>query len=385
MKRFPLLSLLPVSTLLVLAAFNIMANSSTRARPDEPAQPLAKSDPADTNPAVNDTDKFVWEVFVKINQAAKNGTNDTVWETWASDQDTFPAQPDPKKPPVWPGNAARKKNLQPSHQQVIRRKLLEASPHRLFLREIGRSVHLLPQIIEGGGEEVRRNKPDFDFIIKNNLWYLEGLQAAFQKGDPIVFPIPSIEIKAQWKPITDADKPRFHWNVDSNNKLFGLVALHIMTKDLPNWVWATWEQVDNPNRCKILGCHDSFGLTKDGKVSPALQALFTQAGMGSEWANYRLDGTQIEFTDSTGRPTLLGNSIIEAGFVQTSSCITCHARATFDATGSPLSIFRPDGQSYNGTPDPNWFFTTASPPKPLYLQGDFVWSFFLASPAKSMP
>jgi hypothetical protein len=237
-------------------------------------------------------------------------------------------------------------------------------------------------MIAGGEEEIRRNKPDFEFIVKNNLWFLEGLQAAFNKGDPISFPIAAIEIKAKWKPITEGEKPSYHWNVDNSNKLFGLTALHIMTKDLPNWVWATWEHLDNPDRCKTLGCHDSFGVTNNGKVSPALKALFKQAGMGPNWENYRLDGAQIDFTDPTGRPTLLANSIIEHGFVATSSCITCHARATFDATGRPLAIFRPDGQSYNGTPDPNWFYTSTNPPKTLYLQGDFVWSFHLASPAK---
>lgn len=352
---------------------------------EKPAQPAAPPRAGEPNPAVNETDEFAWQVFVKINRAAKNGTNDTIWETWANDQDTFPTQPDKTKPPAWPANASRKKELHVSHQHVLRQKLLESSPHQQFLRALGRPAQILPQIVTGGGEEVRRNKPDFDFIVKNDLWYLEGLQAAFQKGAPITFPISAIEIKAIWKPITEADKPRFHWNVDSTNKLFGLTALHIMTKDLPNWVWATWEQIDNPLRCKILGCHDSFGLTKDGKVSPALQALFRQAGLGPVWEYYRLDGTQIDFTDATGRPTLLGNSITEAGFVQTSSCITCHGRAAFDATGQFLSVFRPDHQSYNGTPDPSWFYTPTNPPKTLHLQGDFVWSFFLASPLKQSP
>jgi hypothetical protein len=348
---------------------------------EKPEQPAARPHPDEPNPAVNETDKFAWEVFVKINRAAKNGTNDTIWETWATDQDTFPVQPEKSKPPIWP-DKARKKALQPSHQHLVRQKLLEGLPHHQFLGELGRAAPILPRIVAGGGEEVRRNKPDFDFIVKSDLWYREGLQAAFQKGSPITFPIAAIEIKANWKPITEADKPRYHWNVDSNNQLFGLIALHIMTKDLPNWVWATWEQIDNPDRCKNLGCHDAFGVTKDGKVSPALKALFQQAGMKTEWENYRLDAAQIDFTDATGRPTLLGNSITEAGFVQTSSCITCHGRAAFDTSGRFLSVFRPDGQSYNGTPDPNWFYSLTNPPKTLYLQGDFVWSFFLASPLK---
>ncbi len=384
MRLMSLLLIFGAGIGLMLWSLGLRSGRDARAtETDNPLPPPVRSDSDDPNPAVNETDKFAWEVFVKINSAAKNGTNDAIWETWATDEDTFPAQPDLKKPPTWPGNTSRKKALHSSHQQILRHKLLAGSPHQQFLHEIGRARPIRPQIIAGGGEEVRRNKPDFDFIIRNKLWYLEGLQAAFTKGDPISFPIAAIEIKAVWKPIAESEKSSYHWNVDSNNKLFGLIALHIMTKDLPNWVWATWEHVDNPDRCKILGCHDSFGLTSAGKISPALKTLFKKAGMGAEWENYRLDGTQIDFTDSTGRPILLGNSIIEAGFVATSSCITCHARATFDASGQSLPIFRPDHQSYNGTPDPNWYYTTTNPPKTLYLQGDFVWSFFLASSAGS--
>src|SRR5579872_203157 len=102
---------------------------------DDPVQKTAPSDSDDSNPAVNDPDQFAWKVFVRINSAAKNNTNDAIWETWATDDDTFPTQPDPTKPPAWPGDASKKKVLQPSHQQMLRRKLLEASPHNQFLRE----------------------------------------------------------------------------------------------------------------------------------------------------------------------------------------------------------------------------------------------------------
>jgi hypothetical protein len=166
-------------------------------------------------------------------------------------------------------------------------------------------------------------------------------------------------------------------------KRFGLIAMHIISKDVPGWVWATFEQVDNPERCKVVGCKDAFGLTSDGKVSPQLIALFKANGLGAEWLNYRLDGAQVGFTDSTGVPTLLGNSITEDGFVASSSCITCHARSTVNSTGGHLSVFAPGQQSYNGTPDPKWFYTSSVPPKPVYLQLDFIWGFLAACPAKN--
>jgi hypothetical protein len=333
-----------------------------------------KAAAADPNPAVNQPDQFAWELFVSINAPADNGTNDVIWETWANQNDVYA---DPNKKPVWPGKAQQPKKLEPIFQRRLRNVFLQSGA-----RESGIvAAHApLPQIQQGGGEEVRMNKATFDYIVDNNLWYREGQEAVFTSGGSLTFPIPAKEIKAVWKPIDEKDKPRFHWNVDADKKLYGLIALHISSKDLPNWFWATWEQIDNPARCKVLGCHDSFGL-KDGKVSPALLDLFKQAKMGKEWEYYRLDGAQIDFTDSTGRPTLLGNSITESGFVQTSSCLTCHARSTINAAGEILPVFAPDGQSYNGTPDPNWYYSTATnPPTRKFLQRDFVYSLLLAKP-----
>ena len=108
---------------------------------------------------------------------------------------------------------------------------------------------------------MRRNKASFDFIISNNLWYTQGLAAAFTLGNTINFPVNAIEVKARWIPIQQSQKSQFHWNYDSTGTLYGLVALHVMTKALPNWLWATWEWSGNAGRCDYIGCNDSFGVT----------------------------------------------------------------------------------------------------------------------------
>jgi len=235
------------------------------------------------------------------------------------------------------------------------------------------------------------NKATFDFIVANNLWYLQGQEAAFQNNTKIDFPVESKEIKAIWQPISEADKQRFHWanNPLDGNKPYGLVALHVISKDLPNWTWATFEQVDNPERCLAKPCHDSFGVTPSGDVSPDLQSLFQAAGLGPEWQFYRLTGMQVDFLDASGQPTILGNSVIEKGFLLSSSCITCHSRSTIGVGPGPnrLSVFQrppaappppipPDRLiSYNGMPDPTWFFTNPQDPATRkFLQLDFLWS-----------
>lgn len=328
------------------------------------------------NPAVNNPDKFAWELFVQINQLAEDRANSVIWETWADDIETFPPNPNPAKPPRWPGAIERPKTLRPSRQLEIFRNQIKQqfgveNPHPL-----------IPAL--GSQEEVRRNKPAFDFIVANKLWYLDGIVAAYKAGRTVVFPVEAIEIKAHWKQIKEKDKPRYHWNIDQSGKLYGLIALHISSKALPNWFWATFEHVDNPDRGKVLGCRDSLGVEPpnscDGKVSPILRDMFRKAGMGAEWQNYRLDGCQTAFTDSTGRPTLLGNSQIEGPFITTSSCITCHAKAACDGNGLFLSVFKSNNplEGDVGTPNPDWFYNSGGSRK--RIQMDFVWGFLSANP-----
>jgi hypothetical protein len=97
-----------------------------------------------------------------------------------------------------------------------------------------------------------------------------------------------------------------------------------------------------------------------------------------------------------GRAIHLGNSVTEAGFVSTSSCMTCHARASVASDGakSPalrlpaLGVFE-NGLSDSGylpsslgIPVPDWFNRNAQPPSVLALQTDFVWGFLAANSSK---
>jgi hypothetical protein len=335
-------------------------------------------------------------------------TNDALWETWASDPETFPASPDPNNPPQWPGAPSRVKQLLEK---------AKAGPH----------PHDSAGIREGlltfgvtGSEEVRRNRATFDYVVQNGLWYSEGIAAFFASGNVVDFPIDSIEVKGNWIPITEADRSRYHWNYDSSGKLYGLVAMHITSKAIPNWFWATFEWTGNPGRCDFIGCRDCFGYTPaitpsntdaagsvypGGNISKALFGMFQQGGLtgewGAEWQNYRLKGSQTDFTDPGGVPLLVGNSVTEGGFVQTASCMTCHARAAVNANGQsafpifgekePLPLqtkspqeFQTEFTTYNGSPDPSWFWMfTGKGTVKTNMQTDFVWAIpFRAKPAK---
>jgi mono/diheme cytochrome c family protein len=327
-------------------------------------------------PVPTEADEMAWELFAQINRPANNYSQDSVWETWADDAYQFPASPNPRRPPTWP---------EPMQVKALRN---ESPTLALALRGLpGLSADEIHAMISATdpNEEVRRNQPMFDYIVANNLWYNEGIAAFAKAGRDAQAPLDAIMVKARWKIISEIEKPRYHWNyaidpTDNQMKVYGLTALHLTSKKFPSWLWATFEQVDNPDRGRVLGFHDSFGVTpadSNGPPSWALRELFVEYGLGAEWLNYRLDGTQIDFTDGTGQGTVLGNTQIEGEFgdqaMAIASCIACHARVgasiatgvqTGDsvfATGTPPAalFYAPNGKKQNVQLDFTWGLATA--------------------------
>jgi hypothetical protein len=401
--------------------------------------------PTGIDPAVpmNQSDRYAWELFIKVNQQAPpqfqqtitittaSGsvptgansftTNSAVWETWADDPLTFPAKPNLSSPPKWP-DAPYTKRLHPKGKGGHHTHTAAVAGQQQF-------------ILDTGGEEVHRNRTTFDYIIRNGLWYQQGIAAFVANGAPANFPADSIEVKGNWIQIQESQKSQYHWNYDVNGQLWGLVAMHISSKALPNWFWSTFEWVGNAGRCDYIGCQDCFGYTPSyvpsntcppspengppvsctpsvglaytdpATMTPGLQSLFAKAGYTGTWltqyGNYRLKGSMTNFTTPTGRPILLGNSVTESSFLQTASCMTCHSRAAVNANGSsafpffgeapslPLQAgtpgqFQTQQTTFHGTPDPNWFTRYTDNLNssdvfigmvtPLATQMDFVWA-----------
>lgn len=376
---------------LAAGALALLALGAAGARVPRPRA----ADPSDDKvPAANDPDKFAWDLFLEINRPAGK-PREVFWEMWAVEQNVFA---DPNKAPTWPGAKAARL-LRAVRQHELRK---GADPEKRG------QFPDLPGDRAPGGEEVRINEPAFNYLVKNGLWYQQGVIKAAQAPGGIKFPTDAIAIKAVWKFITDADKPRFHWDEYEDPKtkkpvIVGLVALHITSKVLPNWHWATFEQEDNPGFADYIGAHDSYGMIPANvppnaepnkgyktELKPVLLERMRAAKLDPAWAHYRLKGAQIDFTDSTGRPTILGNSITEAGFVATSSCVTCHAKASGMLSGDPpkytnLPVFRPDNQSDNGAPNPGWFWGSGAPPAVKFYQLDFLWELGFSPKYRTVP
>ena len=349
---------------------------------------VAQTDP---NPPQNNPDRQSWELFVTVNaNVASAGNNNALFESWASDGDTF------RTLPAWPSGAA---------EMQIGQRALSVAFQRAHPR-------FTPQVLPAGaalvGEETRRNKPDFDFIVQNNLFKISRLRAAFRAGKPIAFPVDSIEVKANWVEVGRLKEfngfsgsaaeagAAYHIN-STGGRQYALVSFHIISKREANWTWATFEHKDNPGRCDVLGCKDNFGALDtyvaplsmvespthypDCVKSPALRALLAEAHLDPAFSNYCLKGSQSDFADPSGVAIRLGNSVTEQSFVAQSSCMTCHGRAAFGADGhattsggfDPTAIDDPPG-SGNAPVGPINSSWREGDLMRFGLPADFVWS-----------
>jgi len=104
------------------------------------------------------------------------------------------------------------------------------------------------------------NEPEFTSILSNK-WYLAANLPQNQSllGDRITVPVGSLNVKSSWIDMRNIPHPeRYHtrtaWLQDpisgtcsTNPVIVGLVGLHIVQKtpSRPQWIWSTFEQVDN--------------------------------------------------------------------------------------------------------------------------------------------
>lgn len=363
-------------------------------------------EPQDTRMALLEPDCYAWRLFFALNWPADVGAKapdsskafgvvdgPVVWETWrnAKNQASDTAFPlDGSDPGEWlsaPTIAMR------TVDDIDAQPLQQVEALKVMFGE-DTPIPGFDEDATDGNNETRLNRETYEFVRANSLYNLDGQQALFDSGQAsISFPAMAKEIKAQWREISEADKPRYHWTeitTPSGNTVFGLTALHITTKDLPNWLWATFEHIDNKPSEADGGRPGNIGwklpsVDRFACAAPPHDCDLAPAGIGlqgTKWENYRLRGTQVDFVDTRGNVTLLANSQPESTFQETSSCITCHALSTIGANAERIQFFKfgPAGLAgYVGAPDPE-LFRDASTGKSAYTQLDFVWSLFRVQP-----
>jgi len=375
---------------IAMVACNSQNNSGSKSGNAQPTlKPWEFS--LDSNYALKNTDKFAWELFRAVNWPADtiNFSADTtkqfgdsgwvVWQTWKTAPEVYLS--DGSAPTKWLQKHFSIRNSEDYSKFSVKSRLSDIRKDPTF-----------------GIEEVVMNQSTYDYVVQNQLYNLNGQLAIYNSNKGIKFPNSSMELKVKWRkiPNTPYAKARYHWQyiyVTDGNKvrleLYGMVSMHITSKVTSNWVWATFEHIDNRSQTHpgddgwCLNSKDKFACSEppyDCEMAP------TNFGLeGTKWEYYRLRGTQTTYNDPAGKPVLLANSNVERGFQLSSSCMTCHSLATIGPLDTSGNMQRANfikslmlengvmfgGKAYVGSPDTSLYRLSNSQ---VLKMGDFVWS-----------
>lgn len=383
-----------------------------------------------------DFDVLSWQTFIALNwPALANGNPNTgvqigkqdgatVWESWRESYQIF--LPKGQTPAGW--------SAPPSIPKVC-----EGLKSGRLLQQMGKVPDVLDEfiqpfqsgpLVDQSGTYTRNeivvNQSMFNDITGKGLYSIEGQQAffaanphnrvAFSCGSDKTRQVGAVMVKASWKVLDGNDqRSRFHTvdalvytpgNSDPTHgpivaesckaEPVGLVGLHIVhkTADAPQWVWSTFEHVDNvpekttpPEQRK--GPYLFYNAASSAPVNqppprpwnPAVKAtpsqivreipltaatkalnstyqnLLRTVNPNTVWANYQLISTQWPSDPASGcelpsptnplgtpAPTFLANTTLET-FIQgsvpqaSSSCMECHNNATTRVTQNPRTAF----------------------------------------------
>lgn len=389
-----------------------------RVPPDLPTfDPEEKGETAKDRPAFN---RFSWQDFLALNWPAADdrrgvphptarlgaAADRVVWESWKSLDELYPDDPTRVGPTPWdsyeaalsvPVMDANNKQKRLTFKELDRRgagrvKLLAQSARLSEVNQAGTGVFDRGPLVAQSGAivryETRVNRVAYDHI-RDNRYDLRDRRPA-----DLRFPDQSIHVKAAWVELPgDAAVRRRFYHVTAKvvvgwgagdppepvlaDRVVGLVGLHIVHKT-PNqrdWVWSTFEHVDNlltedgpgtppatfsakrpplvfgtaganvePTPLKVGDAFPSLSPVEVVRRTPVAEATAVvnhwyqshPEVKGTVWRNYKLVGTQWPRRNGPTRGTgNEGNRLPEEGlanvtmetYTQGLSCLACHAKA----------------------------------------------------------
>ena len=366
-------------------AFTMAPLLSAASNPQPPIPNLSPYPPQDIPLPANasEVNDFAWKLFVAMNWPelpGQKGIPDeskrigdpgiTVWRSFKTSGELF--QPDGRDPGPW--------NFGDPNPLIHLDQNAKATRRELELSEVKQAIGgpLTDQHGNLTYYEKAANVISYDFIRQNKLYNMEGQT----RYGPIVFPFGALEVKVAWRIMTGGDNQNRYYtmpavvraNGGDKNVTVGLVGLHIITKtpNAPEWIWSTFEQIDNVPGAPPAGAAVSWSYNKPGSSTApnketkpgtptqverynkdlpgAVNARWQQALGGTPWQYYQLIGAQYPIKNP--QPDLLANVVMETYIQPRSSCIDCHSTAkSLTKENADFSFLLLDAAS-------------ASPPKP---------------------
>ena len=246
------------------------------------AQPIASPDRLEDASTEGDSlasmSDFAWRAFIALNWpsvASERGAPDRarslgdagprVWETFKSAAETIPFDGNGRR--VAPSPWASYSGPNPCGGERREKTIAAFKPFAEFNQpsfEVNAPAN--PLVAENGEYvryEIRFNEAEFSTFLTNGWGEARNLPDADR---PAHFPVGSVEVKAAWRPLNASDTPEsrarylvtraaivdvakslVEGHLACSTRDVALVGMHIAvkTKTRPQWIWSTFEHVDN--------------------------------------------------------------------------------------------------------------------------------------------
>ncbi|MEP3654197.1 MAG: hypothetical protein ABJO36_04805 [Litorimonas sp.] len=257
-------------------------------------------------------DHYSWQTFIALNWPAdisnrgvpiKPNTPDSflstnrsgetsspvVWETYREGFELFPPNDTPTPPP-WNSSDP---SYSPAGNTHDGKRVFAMTTKGGLMDEINEAFGgpLIDQNKKYVRYEVRINETEYE-QVRTEKWYdkptlEDAIAKAFKESgnEGIQFKNNSIELKAAWREMVEGDDLSKYYVVNGliadaegnySSANMGLVGLHIMqkTEKAPQWIWSTFEHVDN-----VTGIHPSFNNGSDAPTTPLTSACKEKDGV----------------------------------------------------------------------------------------------------------
>ncbi|MFY9972147.1 MAG: hypothetical protein WAK41_22340 [Roseiarcus sp.] len=321
----------------IVVSAGLTALGAAGARGDEPAVSPDRIDdaPMTAGDSFSVVGNFAWRAFVALNWPSQSEANERgvpdrakslgdpgkrVWETFKSDHELFEVGDDGRR--VAPSPWASYDGRNPCGVDSRMKTIATFAPFADFNQPsfaVGEPAN--PLVAQNGAYtryEIHFNEPEFSTLAASGWSQGRNLP---DETHPAHFPVGSIAVKAAWRPLSEADTPavRARYYVESAEIVdvaktlaagrivctkaeVALVGLHIVikTKSRAQWVWSTFEHVDNvppagagePDAKDAGAPYSYFDPSKPKKLWPPLGTANT---MPVDWTNPpRLDPARMQ-------------------------------------------------------------------------------------------
>ncbi len=306
---------------------------------------------------------MAWNWFACLNQPSTAQSSNLVWETMKPSDQVY--LPDGAPPGAYDTSA-------PLPAEVVTQAKAQGMNLSRAFHNLNATQQVDGLILQMGGAvpdaqqgnpvrfQLLMGKDTFDYIVKNQVYNVNG-QAAL--ANDLNFPPTAWELKAAWLWIGSDTTYRqtlvndgyyiaqAYYQQDGKYQVgyAALSGLHVVNKLDSNWVWTTFENINN-SKYTVTNAPTPAPMTNTTGPTPAAKPVNVsfQANNPS-LSKYELIG--VEFQPIT---QVLANSQLESAFQNTSSCLACHSTAAYsnDDGYFNFALNKGDGIVYPTAPLP---------------------------------